>query len=62
MEKEAFLDAIRLNVLENHALALSEAEAGEAVQVTLQTVAEQLTPDEKDIFHFLRAAAAMSWK
>jgi uncharacterized protein (DUF2267 family) len=44
MEREEFIREVQLNVLRNHALRLSEAEAASAIEATLEMVGQQLTP------------------
>ena len=47
MEHEEFIEQVQLNLLRNHALRLSEPETIVAIEAVLQTLAEQLTPEDR---------------
>lgn len=47
MEHEEFIEQVQLNLMRDHALRLSEAEAAAAIEAVLQTLAEQITAADR---------------
>lgn len=47
MEHQEFIEQVQQNLLQNHALRLSEAETVGAIEAVLQTLAEQLTAEDR---------------
>lgn len=45
MDSEEFVDEVKMNVLRNHAVRLSDGDAWRAIESTFQTLAEQLGPE-----------------
>lgn len=47
MEHQEFIEQVQLNLLQNHALRLSEVETVGVIEAVLQTLAEQLAPEDR---------------
>lgn len=47
MEHEEFIEQVQLNLLNNHALRLSQTETVAAIEAVLQTLAEQLSAEDR---------------
>lgn len=67
MEHEEFVEQVQLNILRNHALRLSDSETIGAIEAVLQTLAEQITQEDRatlvehlppSLQHFWRDAGA----
>lgn len=47
MEHEEFIEQVQLNILHNHAIRLSRPETIVAIEAVLQTLAEQITREDR---------------
>jgi uncharacterized protein (DUF2267 family) len=46
MQTEEFIEEVRMNLLRNHAIRMTDGDIWSAIESTLQTLAEQLEPDD----------------